>query len=74
MIAGQPVVLVDEEFDMPDGSAYLFDLARSFSPDELFYRDRGRTASADPNIVFSRMLPSGRRARPLPQESQDVVV
>jgi len=43
MIAGQPVVLVDEEFDMPEGSAYLLDLAKGFSPDELFYRDNQNT-------------------------------
>jgi len=43
MIAGQPVVLVDEEFDLPDGSTYWLDLAKGFSPDELFYRDNGNT-------------------------------
>jgi hypothetical protein len=39
MIASEPVALVDEEFVLPAGSTYRLNLAKTFSPDELFYRD-----------------------------------
>ena len=41
VIAGEPVVLVDEEFVLPEGSVYRFELAKGWSPEEMFYRDNG---------------------------------
>lgn len=37
--AGEPVVLVEEEFLLPEGSQYQLRLAKGWSPNELFYRD-----------------------------------
>lgn len=39
VLADEPVVLVDEEFDLPEGTAYQFRLADRWNPGEMFYRD-----------------------------------
>jgi hypothetical protein len=39
VIAGEPVVLVDEEFTLPAGSTYELDLSDGWAPDQVFYRD-----------------------------------
>jgi len=49
VIAGEPVVLVDEQFELAPGSKYTLRLAERWGPDQLFYRDNGnccRTVAA----------------------------
>ena len=43
VIAEEPVVLVDEEFSLPEGSAYLFRPGEGWDPRQMFYRDNGNT-------------------------------
>ena len=57
VIAGEPVVLIDEEFVLPAGSSYVLDLAKGFSPDELFYRDNAN------NCQLVKIASSRRRDR-----------
>ena len=49
VIAGEPVVLIDEQFELPAGSKYTLRLAERWGADRLFYRDNGnccRTVAA----------------------------
>jgi len=39
LIAGEPVILVDETFSLPEGSSHVLDLGKNWQPDEMFYRD-----------------------------------
>ena len=41
VIAGEPVVLVEEQFQLPAGARYVLSLADRFGADRLFYRDNG---------------------------------
>ena len=41
VIAGEPVVLVDEQFNLPSGAKYTLRLANRWNADQLFYRDNG---------------------------------
>jgi len=38
MVADEPVVLVDEEFTLPEGSSYALQLGKGWSPDQMFHR------------------------------------
>jgi len=48
VIAAEPVLLVDEQFQLGEGARYVLSLADRFGADRLFYRDNGnqcRTAA-----------------------------
>jgi hypothetical protein len=45
VIAGEPVVLVDEEFSGPSGAVYRLKLGAGFGPDHLFWRKEAAGAS-----------------------------
>jgi hypothetical protein len=38
LVAGEPVVLVDEEFSLPDGAVYRLNLSQAWNPDQMFHR------------------------------------
>jgi len=38
LVAGEPVVLVDEEFALAEGSAYVLKLGKGWDPDRMFHR------------------------------------
>ena len=38
MLAGEPVVLVDEQFALPEGSSYTLLLGKGWKPDRMFHR------------------------------------
>lgn len=46
--AGEPVVLVDEDFTLGGDAAWRLDLSEGFSPDEIFYR----TGKSAPGILY----------------------
>jgi len=39
IISAEPVILVDEEFHLPEGSFYTLKLGKGWDPDRMFYRD-----------------------------------
>jgi len=41
VIAGEPVVLVEEQFQLPADARYVLSLADRFGADRIFYRDNG---------------------------------
>jgi len=38
LIAGDPVILVDEQFTLPKGASYALELGKGWGPDMIFYR------------------------------------
>lgn len=53
VIAGEPVVLVDEEFQLPASAGYTLSLADRFGADQVFYRDNGNACRS----AATRSLP-----------------
>ena len=59
VIAGEPVVLVDEEFNGPPEASYRFELGAGFEPDHAFWRAKGGSAvSALRNLAGDRHIGS----------------
>ncbi len=48
VIAGEPVVLVDESFQLPADARYVLSLADRLGADRLFYRDNGNRCRVAP--------------------------
>ncbi len=45
VIAGEPVILVDEQFEGPEGDFYVLKLNEGFDADHLLYRNGGETVT-----------------------------
>lgn len=58
VISGEPAILIDEQFNLPEGAKYVLNLADGWKPDQLFYRDNGnrcrltRVASVSADPIF----------------------